>query len=116
MEFLVNGKVMSASVIDVNGTDCTNDFIGNSDGFTHMVLVDHPVYGDIWSCDPHTFGFWSWACESQTYVNLKKEELKNEGVDLTDALADVASSDLEDTLKAEFALVYEKAVELELDF
>lgn len=115
MDFLVNGYLMRASAIDANGTNYTNDFIGNNDGFSRMRLVEHEKYGLVYECDLDEFVFWSWACTTQMYITLKENEINERGVSITTELADAASSDLEDTLLNQLEVIKEKMAQLGIE-
>lgn len=112
MNVIVNGEVKTLSLVDENGIDWINDFIGNWGAMNQFPLDSEGNY----TTDEETFAWWSEAVERQRKNEARKVELEeiHGRAYVHYALSDCGSDDLEDYQNQVFAALEEIQKKYEL--
>lgn len=71
MNVLVNGEQRTLSLVDANGTEWVNDFIGNAGGFEEIV----PDGEGNFTATEEAFEWWSEVVETQQALSNRIAEL-----------------------------------------
>lgn len=96
MNVLVNGRLEQLALVDANGNDWVNDFIGNTGALADEIVWDEEKNAFV--AEEDAFDFWKKAVETQQLISNRIEEMNNQlGADaVSEALEDTDASDIPD--------------------